>query len=163
MTVFLHWCSWKCFWVWLGNNYICTLLHTCHSPSHSLFLSHRKAKLCAALSVGCVPFLTTYMFLSVVLSALLWLCMLLTHLYLEWEESCVSTSVCVSLGEFLFAHNQCVANELKQSHCFHCCHLSLVIRVQCERTYCIRLRVSVKSTEHLLYGSVQWSYLVCIN
>lgn len=81
------------------------------------------------------------MVLSVVLAALLWLCVLLTYLYLEPEESCVqptvSANVWVSVwvtvrlhrGVFVIAHNQCVTNELKQSHCFHHCHSCLVSRM----------------------------------
>lgn len=58
---------------------------------------------------------------------LCWLCMLLTHLYLVSVQVCVS-----SKGVFVFALNQCVANELKSSHCFHYCHLCLVIGAGCK-------------------------------
>lgn len=103
-----------------------------------------------------VPSLTAV--LSVLLVALLWLCTLSTRLYLEREESCVSTSVvlvsvCVYVGvrtirfaAFLFAP---ICNKWVQaSHCFHHCHSLLMIRVPYERTG--QNRVMVKSVEHLL-------------
>lgn len=55
---------------------------------------------------------------------------------------CLTNSLhkCVCVCYFI-----CVTKELKQSHCFHQCHLCLVITVGCEEVY--QLRVKVKPND----------------
>ena len=70
--------------------------------------------------------------------------------------------VCVCPHWVVFAHNQCVTNELKQSHCFHRCHSSLVItESDVKRTHCLQLRVKVQPSKllrlHICRGTrVTW-------